>query len=185
MVVKRGVNDDRSSPMARHFRGSGHMLRFIEYMDVGTTNGWRLDDVVPGRRDRRADRRAMAARAARGQLSRRGRAPLPLPRRRRRDRRHRLGHPAVLRRCTRARLSAEGKLYTCLFAGAGTTCAPRCAAAPATRRCASRSQPSGPCAPTATPNCDPRDQPHAESGDVVHRRLAPRPGDRDTIGPSP
>jgi GTP 3',8-cyclase len=46
MVVKRGVNEDSVLPMARYFRGSGHILRFIEYMDVGHTNGWRLDDVV-------------------------------------------------------------------------------------------------------------------------------------------
>ena len=81
----------------------GHILRFIEYMDVGTTNGWRMDDVVPRRRDRRGDRRALAARAARAELPRRGRRPLPLPRRRRRDRRDRLGHAAVLRRAARAR----------------------------------------------------------------------------------
>src|ERR1700681_1059132 len=47
MVVKRGVNDSEILPMARHFRNSGHILRFIEYMDVGHTNGWRMDDVVP------------------------------------------------------------------------------------------------------------------------------------------
>src|SRR5258708_3047391 len=47
MVVKRGVNEQSILPMAEHFRGTGHVLRFIEYMDVGTTNGWRLDDVVP------------------------------------------------------------------------------------------------------------------------------------------
>src|SRR5450755_2720494 len=47
MVVKRGVNDSEILPMARHFRNSGHILRFIEYMDIGHTNGWRMDDVVP------------------------------------------------------------------------------------------------------------------------------------------
>ena len=47
MVVKRGVNDHRTTEMADYFRGSGHIVRFIEYMDVGTTNGWRIDDVVP------------------------------------------------------------------------------------------------------------------------------------------
>src|SRR5215472_5962437 len=47
MVVRRGVNEQSILPMAAHFRHSGHVLRFIEYMDVGTTNGWRLDDVVP------------------------------------------------------------------------------------------------------------------------------------------
>jgi len=49
MVVKRGENDTSILPMARHFRESGHILRFIEYMDVGHTNGWRMDDVVPAR----------------------------------------------------------------------------------------------------------------------------------------
>src|SRR6266496_1798654 len=47
MVVKRGVNDHGVLPMARHFRGSGHIVRFIEYMDVGHSNGWRMDEVVP------------------------------------------------------------------------------------------------------------------------------------------
>ena len=47
MVVKRGVNDDQIVPMARHFKGSGHIVRFIEFMDVGASNGWRMDDVVP------------------------------------------------------------------------------------------------------------------------------------------
>src|SRR5260221_2929650 len=49
MVVRRGLNEESVLPMARHFRGTGHILRFIEYMDVGTSNGWRLDDVVPAR----------------------------------------------------------------------------------------------------------------------------------------
>jgi cyclic pyranopterin phosphate synthase len=47
MVVKRGTNDHEILPMARHFRGSGMVLRFIEYMDVGATNGWRMDEVLP------------------------------------------------------------------------------------------------------------------------------------------
>jgi cyclic pyranopterin phosphate synthase len=50
MVVKRGVNDHQVVDMARHFRGTGHIVRFIEYMDVGSTNGWRMDDVVPRRK---------------------------------------------------------------------------------------------------------------------------------------
>ncbi|HEY7565488.1 MAG TPA: GTP 3',8-cyclase MoaA, partial [Acidimicrobiia bacterium] len=48
MVVKRGVNDSSVVDVARHFRGTGHIVRFIEYMDVGHSNGWRMDDVVPG-----------------------------------------------------------------------------------------------------------------------------------------
>jgi cyclic pyranopterin phosphate synthase len=47
MVVKRGTNDDQIVPMARHFKGTGIALRFIEYMDVGATNGWRMDEVMP------------------------------------------------------------------------------------------------------------------------------------------
>src|SRR5205814_5408260 len=47
MVVRRGVNQESILPMAAHFRGSGHVLRFIEFMNVGTTNGWRLEEVVP------------------------------------------------------------------------------------------------------------------------------------------
>ena len=50
MVVKRGVNDESIVPMAERWRGTGHIVRFIEYMDVGSTNGWRMDDVVPSRR---------------------------------------------------------------------------------------------------------------------------------------
>jgi cyclic pyranopterin phosphate synthase len=49
-VVKRGTNDDQILPLARHFRHSGHILRFIEYMDVGSSNGWRMDEVLPSAR---------------------------------------------------------------------------------------------------------------------------------------
>ena len=97
-VVKRGVNDHQIVELARHFRGTGHILRFIEYMDVGATNGWRLDDVVSAAEIVALDRRRVPARAGRGELSRRGRPALALSRRRRRDRRHRVGHAAVLRR---------------------------------------------------------------------------------------
>ena len=103
--------------MARYFRGSGHVLRFIEYMDVGHTNGWRLDDVVPGGRDRRGDRRGDAARARRAARtaarSRAGGATATGG--------GEIGVIASVTQpfcgdCTRARLSADGKLYTCLFA---------------------------------------------------------------------
>jgi cyclic pyranopterin phosphate synthase len=119
MVVKRGVNDDRIIEMAERFRGSGHVLRFIEYMDVGTTNGWRMDDVVP---------------AAEIAATINARWPLePLPanypgevasRYRYRDGAGELGVIASVTQpfcgaCTRARLSADGKLYTCLFAAHG------------------------------------------------------------------
>jgi cyclic pyranopterin phosphate synthase len=56
MVVKRGTNDHEILPMARHFRGTGIVLRFIEYMDVGATNGWRMDEVLPSAEVVRAHR---------------------------------------------------------------------------------------------------------------------------------
>ena len=119
MVVRRGLNEDSIVPMARYFREQGHILRFIEYMDVGHTNGWKLDDVVPA-----------------GEIVRRIDAALPLEpaganyrgevaaRWRYRDGSGEIGVIASVTQpfcadCTRARLSAEGGLYTCLFATAG------------------------------------------------------------------
>ena len=119
VVVKRGVNEDSVLPMARHFRDGGHVVRFIEYMDVGHTNGWRLDDVVPA-----AD--IVAAIDAELPLE-----PLPprypgevAERYRYRDGSGEIGVIASVTRpfcgaCTRARLSADGSLYTCLFATTG------------------------------------------------------------------
>ena len=98
MVVKRGTNDDGILAMAERFRGTGVILRFIEYMDVGATNGWQLDEVVPSAEVVSADRRPLAARAGRGGVPRRGRRALPLSRRRRRDRPDLVGDPAVLPR---------------------------------------------------------------------------------------
>ena len=97
-VVKRGANDDQIVPMAAFFRERGHTLRFIEYMDVGHTNGWRLDDVVPAAEIVAALDAAFGLEPVDAGLPRRGRAALALPRRRGRDRRHRVRHPAVLRR---------------------------------------------------------------------------------------
>ena len=155
-VVKRGVNDAGVVELAEHFRGTGHVLRFIEFMDVGTTNGWRLEDVVTGRRDRRADRRALAARARRRREPRRDRAPLPLRRRRRRDRRDRLRHEAVLRRAARGRASRPRAASTrASLRPAATISAPRSAAARPTRSSPRRSATSGRGAPTATPSSAP------------------------------
>ena len=119
MVVKRGVNDDSVLPMARHFHGTGYVLRFIEYMDVGTSNGWRLDDVVPAaeiieRIDGELPLEPVDP-SYRGEVARRYRYT---------DGGGELGVIASVTQpfcgdCTRARLSAEGMLYTCLFAGAG------------------------------------------------------------------
>ena len=119
-VVKRGVNDAGVVDMARHFRETGHTLRFIEYMDVGTTNGWRLDDVVPAKEIvERIDAvfpLEPVASAYRGEVAQRWRY---------RDGAGEIGVITSVTQpfcgdCTRARISAEGKLYTCLFAARGT-----------------------------------------------------------------
>jgi cyclic pyranopterin phosphate synthase len=119
-VVKRGVNDDGIVELARRFRGSGHPVRFIEFMDVGATNGWRLDDVVPaGEIIRRIDEvfpLEPVDAAYRGEVARRWRY---------RDGTGEIGVIASVTQpfcgdCTRARISADGKLYTCLFAIRGT-----------------------------------------------------------------
>jgi GTP 3',8-cyclase len=118
-VVKRGVNDGDVVAMARHFHGSGHTLRFIEYMDVGHTNGWRLDDVVPAAEivrtiDEELGLEPVEA-AYRGEVAKRWRY---------RDGGGEIGVIASVTQpfcgdCTRARLSAEGRLFTCLFAVRG------------------------------------------------------------------
>jgi cyclic pyranopterin phosphate synthase len=119
MVVRRGINESSIVPMARWARESGVILRFIEYMDVGHTNGWRLDDVVP------ADE-IVAAIDVEMPLE-----PLPAQYRgevanrwRYRDGSGEVGVIASVSQpfcgdCTRARISAEGKLYTCLFSAEG------------------------------------------------------------------
>jgi cyclic pyranopterin phosphate synthase len=120
MVVKRGVNEHTVVEMARFFRGTGHILRFIEFMDVGSTNGWQMEHVVPSR-----------------ELASRIHAEFPIEpaepnytgevaqRWRYLDGQGEIGFissvtQAFCRDCTRARLSAEGGLYTCLFAAHGT-----------------------------------------------------------------
>ena len=118
-VVKRGVNDAEIVPMARHFRELGHTLRFIEYMDVGHTNGWRMDDVVPAAEIVAALDEAFGVEPLeptyRGEVARRWRY---------RDGRGEVGVITSVTQpfcgdCTRARISAEGRLYTCLFAVRG------------------------------------------------------------------
>jgi cyclic pyranopterin phosphate synthase len=118
MVVKRGVNEQEILPMARHFRGPEFILRYIEYMDVGNTNGWHMEDVVTAaeiveRLSAEFDLEPMAANY-RGEVARRYR--------------HRDGGEIGIISsvtqpfcgdCTRARLSADGRLFTCLFASNG------------------------------------------------------------------
>jgi len=119
MVVKRGINDHCVMEMAEHFRGTGHILRFIEYMDVGTTNGWRMDDVVPAKEIIRAIDAGFPLEPIEpnypGEVASRYRY---------RDGSGEIGLIASVtqpfcRNCTRLRLSADGTLYTCLFAAAG------------------------------------------------------------------
>jgi cyclic pyranopterin phosphate synthase len=118
-VVKRGVNDHTLVDMARHFRGSRHILRFIEYMDVGATNGWRLEDVVPAAEIVKVVGAALPCDPVdpnyQGEVARRYRY---------RDGSGEFGVIASVTQpfcgaCTRLRLSAEGSLYTCLFATRG------------------------------------------------------------------
>jgi cyclic pyranopterin phosphate synthase len=118
-VIKRGLNDGGILDLARHFRGTGHVLRFIEYMDVGHSNGWRLDDVVPASEIIETIAAEFPLEpvepAYRGEVARRWRYA---------DGAGELGVIASVTQpfcgdCTRARLSADGQLYTCLFAVRG------------------------------------------------------------------
>jgi cyclic pyranopterin phosphate synthase len=121
MVVKRGTNDDQIVPMARHFRGRDLALRFIEYMDVGATNGWRMDEVLPSSEvigriggvfaveplppsapGETAERWRYAERGIAGEIGTISSVS------------HAFCHD-----CNRARLSTEGKLFLCLFASRG------------------------------------------------------------------
>ena len=119
MVVKRGVNDQEILPMARYFHRSGYILRFIEYMDVGTTNGWCMDDVFPAREIAERINTELPIEPLqpnyRGEVAQRWRY---------RDGGGEIGIIASVtqpfcRDCSRMRLSSEGRLYTCLFAAHG------------------------------------------------------------------
>ncbi len=119
MVVKRGVNDGDVLAMARRFKGSGHIVRFIEYMDVGSSNGWRMDDVAPSAEIVRMISSEMPLVEAEanysGEVAERWAY---------RDGSGEIGvissvTQAFCSDCSRARLSTEGKLYTCLFAQSG------------------------------------------------------------------
>ena len=119
-VVRRGMNEDAVLPLARWAREEGLVLRFIEYMDVGHTNGWRLDDVVPA-----AEILALIDAEMPLEPTEAGYRGEVAGRYRYRDASGEVGVIASVTRpfcgdCTRARLSADGSLYTCLFAVAGT-----------------------------------------------------------------
>ena len=118
-VVKRGVNEHSILELAEHFRGTTHVLRFIEYMDVGHSNGWRLDEVVPAAEIVATIDALYPLEPAeanyRGEVARRWRY---------RDGSGEIGVIASVTQpfcgdCTRARISAEGRLYTCLFSTRG------------------------------------------------------------------
>ena len=119
MVVQRGVNEDSIVPMARHFHRTGCILRFIEFMDVGATNGWQLGDVIPAaeivRRIGLELPLVPVAPNYPGEVARRFKYA---------DGGGEIGVITSVTQpfcgdCSRARLSAEGRLYTCLFAGEG------------------------------------------------------------------
>ena len=118
-VVQRGANEDQVLPLLEHFRGSGHVVRFIEYMDVGTCNGWSSEQVVPSAqlRDRIAARWPLRALQSqyRGEVAERYAFA---------DGAGELGFVSSVSApfcgdCHRARVSADGRIYTCLFAGDG------------------------------------------------------------------
>ncbi len=115
MVVKRSMNEASILPMARYFREKGYILRFIEYMDVGHSNGWRMEEVVPAAEVIKIINAEMPLEPLdpnyRGEVAERWRY---------KDGRGEIGviasvTQAFCRTCTRARLTAEGKLFTCLF----------------------------------------------------------------------
>ena len=119
MVVKRGINEHSIVPMARFFHDTGHIVRFIEYMDVGHTNGWRMDDVFPASQIIETINAALPIEPVdpnyRGEVARRWRYT---------DGGGEIGVIASVTQpfcqdCSRVRLSAEGTLYTCLFATQG------------------------------------------------------------------
>ncbi len=118
-VIKRGMNEHAIVPLARHFRDTGHIVRFIEFMDVGSTNGWRMEHVVSAAEIVETISREFPLEPVEpnytGEVAERWRY---------RDNGNEIGviasvTQAFCRDCTRARLSTEGKLYTCLFANAG------------------------------------------------------------------
>jgi cyclic pyranopterin phosphate synthase len=119
-VIQRGVNEHAVVDLARHFRGTGHIVRFIEYMDVGTTNGWRLDDVVPAAEMIESLNAVYPVEPVApnypGEVARRYRYL---------DGGGEVGLIASVTQpfcgnCTRVRLSPDGSIFTCLFAGTGT-----------------------------------------------------------------
>jgi cyclic pyranopterin phosphate synthase len=118
-VIKRGMNESQIVPLARHFRGTGHILRFIEFMDVGNSNGWRMEDVVPAREVLELLQREWPLVAVDphyfGEVAERWQYA---------DGAGEIGIITSVTQpfcatCTRARLAADGRVYLCLVAGSG------------------------------------------------------------------
>jgi cyclic pyranopterin phosphate synthase len=119
MVVKGGMNEHEIVPMARHFKDTPHILRFIEYMDVGASNGWNLDEVIPSSDVVQRINEQMPLTPLQANYT-----AETATRWRYKDGSGEIGvissvTGAFCGACTRARLSTEGKLYTCLFATGG------------------------------------------------------------------
>ena len=174
MVVKRGTNDSSIVPMARHFKGSGHIVRFIEYMDVGATNGWRMDDVVPAAEVVRAiDAELPLANADpnyAGEVAQRWRY---------KDGSGEIGviasvTQAFCRDCTRARLSTDGSSIRACSRPPDTICAPCCGRL---RRRADRQRGRDGMERTFRPlfrDSQREHGAHAESRDELYRRVRDR-----------
>ena len=120
MVVKQGINDQHVVEMAKYFKGTGHIVRFIEFMDVGSTNGWQMSHVVPSRQLVSQINEIFPIEPVEpnyiGEVAERWKY---------KDGSGEIGFissvtQAFCDSCTRARLSAEGSIYTCLFATKGT-----------------------------------------------------------------
>ena len=174
MVVRRGVNESSVVPMARWARETGVILRFIEYMDVGHSNGWRLDEVVPaGGAHRRRSPPSLADRAGGAELPRRGRRPLALPRRRRRVRGDLVGHRSRSAATARARASRPRASSTPACSRSTATTSGRVLRVGArTRSWPALVAAIWRAAATATPSCAPRRPDAAQDRDVRDGRLS-------------
>ena len=186
MVVKRGTNEASIVPMARHFKGSGHIVRYIEYMDVGATNGWRMDDVVPAGEIVRAIDAELPLESADPELRRRGRRALALPGRRRRDRRHRVGDAGVLPRLhPRPAVHRRQALHLPVR---DRRLRPARAAARGRRRRADRQRDRRHLAAARRPlfrNPHRQYRAHPEDRDELHRRMSARPPSASRHGSAP
>ncbi len=156
MVVKRGVNEHSVLPMARFFREQGHILRFIEFMDVGATNGWKMEHVVPSRELVETIHRELPIEPLDPNYRGRGGGALALLRRQRRDRLHLFGDAGLLPQLhSRAPVRRRPALHLPVRHARARTSARCCAAERPMRRSRRSSAGCGRPAPTATPRSAP------------------------------